>query len=153
MRKDSRDKMMIQTKYFGKQEITETDIVRFSSGIPGFVQNKQYVIQPFGELFSVLQSVNEAHVAFIITSPFFYFKDYSVDLPDHFIDQLHIQSHEDVTVWVIVSVRQPFSQSTVNLRAPIIINIKDRIGKQYIPERSGYSLRTPINANLQEKKV
>ncbi|MCO7124996.1 flagellar assembly protein FliW [Sporolactobacillus shoreicorticis] len=145
--------MIIQTKYFGEQEIKEKDIILFSSGLPGFAHDHRFIIQPFGEAFSILQSVDDADVAFIVTSPFYYFENYSVDLPDHFVEQLEVRSQEDVAVWVIISVHNPFSDSTVNLNAPIIINIHKKFGKQYIPERSDYSLRMPLNGQLQEKKV
>ncbi|MFT8311029.1 MAG: flagellar assembly protein FliW [Sporolactobacillus sp.] len=145
--------MIIQTKYFGEQEIKETDIIAFSSGLPGFAHDHRFIIQPFGETFSILQSVDDAEVAFIVTSPFYYFENYSVDLPDHFVKQLEIRSQEDVAVWVIVSVRNPFSDSTVNLNAPVIINVNKKVGKQYIPEQSDYSLRMPLTAQLQEKRV
>lgn len=145
--------MIIQTKYFGKQEIKEADVLSFANGIPGFANDKQFIIQPFGEAFSILQSIDDADVAFIVTSPFLYFDHFSVDLPDHLVQQLEIQSQKDVAVWVIVSVRNPFSESTVNLKAPIIINVRNKIGKQYIPEQSDYSLRTPLIAPLTEKRV
>ncbi|MET1250328.1 flagellar assembly protein FliW [Sporolactobacillus sp. STCC-11] len=145
--------MIIQTKYFGKQEIKEADVLSFANGIPGFANDKQFIIQPFGEAFSILQSIDDADVAFIVTSPFLYFDHFSVDLPDHLVQQLEIQSQKDVAVWVIVSVRNPFSESTVNLKAPIIINVRNKTGKQYIPEQSDYSLRTPLTAPLTEKRV
>lgn len=145
--------MIIQTKYFGKQEIKEADVLSFANGIPGFANDKQFIIQPFGEAFSILQSIDDADVAFIVTSPFLYFDHFSVDLPDHLVQQLEIQSQKDVAVWVIVSVRNPFSESTVNLKAPIIINVRTKTGKQYIPEQSDYSLRTPLIAPLTEKRV
>ncbi|MDF2909279.1 MAG: flagellar assembly protein FliW [Sporolactobacillus laevolacticus] len=145
--------MIIQTKYFGEQEIKETEIISFSSGIPGFAHDKRFILQPFGEAFSILQSIDDKDAAFIVTSPFLYFDDYSVDLPDHFVQQLDIRAHEDVAVWVIVSVRKPFSESTVNLKAPIIINVSKKLGKQYIPDHSDYSLRARLVAVASEKRA
>ncbi len=145
--------MIIQTKYFGESEINDTDIVTFASGIPGFAQDKRFILQSFSEAFSILQSADDAKVAFVVTSPFLFFKDYSVDLPDHFIKQLDVQSQEDVAVWVIVSAAKPFSKSTVNLKAPVIVNVRKKLGKQYIPERSPYALKTPLAAALKEEKV
>ncbi|WP_332239063.1 flagellar assembly protein FliW [Sporolactobacillus sp. KGMB 08714] len=133
--------MKIFTKYFGEQEVDASEIVTFPAGLPGFSDEKRFIFQPFGEVFSILQSIDRTEIAFVTTSPFLFFDRYSVDLPDHFVRQLAVQSKSDVAVRVIVSVQKPFSESTANLRAPVIINTRDRVGKQYIPERSSYSLR------------
>ncbi|MCO7176437.1 flagellar assembly protein FliW [Sporolactobacillus kofuensis] len=145
--------MKIKTKYYGEQEINENEIISFSSGIPGFAHDKRFILQPFGEAFSILQSLDDADVAFIVTSPFLYFEEYSIDLPDHLVQQLAIQSEQDVAIWVIVSVRKPFSQSTANLKAPIIINGREQLGKQYIPDHSRYSLRERLVATSSEERA
>ncbi|GGL54552.1 flagellar assembly protein FliW [Sporolactobacillus putidus] len=141
--------MKILTKYFGEQEIDETEIVTFPAGLPGFADERRFIFQPFGEVFSILQSTDHAEVAFITTSPFLFFKEYSVDLPDHFVRQLAVQSEKDVAVQVIVSVQPRFSESTANLKAPVIINTRERIGKQYIPEQSSYSVRERLTPETE----
>lgn len=145
--------MKIQTRYYGEQEIRAEDIVRFPDGLPGFPDTKRFVFQPFGEAFSVLQSVDQSNIAFIVTSPFLLSEQYSVNLPDVFVSRLEIQAEEDVGVWVIVSVRDPFATSTVNMKAPIIINQKTKTGRQYIPDQSPYSLREPLIAEKQGKRA
>lgn len=142
--------MKIQTKYYGEQEINESEIVSFPAGLPGFEENKRFILQPFGEAFSVLQSIDEMNAAFIVTSPFFFFSQYSVDLTDVFVSQLSIESEKDVSVWVIVNVRNPFAKSTANLKAPVIINISKKLGKQYIQDHSPYSLTEPL---VQREKM
>ncbi|RYM05904.1 flagellar assembly protein FliW [Sporolactobacillus sp. THM7-7] len=133
--------MKMVTKYFGEQEVKEDEALAFPYGLPGFQKEKRFILQPLGETFSVLQSLDHAQVAFIVTSPFLFFESYSVDLPEHFVKQLDIHSESDVSVFAIVSVRKPFIESTINLKAPIIINTRKRVGKQYIPDRSPYGLR------------
>lgn len=139
-----------QTKYYGEQEIDENEIVTFFSGLPGFKEEKQFIFQPFGEAFFILQSVKHAEVAFIVTSPFLFFDDYTIDLPDRFTEQLGIRSENEAAVWVIVSIRRPFVESTVNLRAPIVINTRKNIGKQYIPDESPYGLQEPLMSRKKD---
>lgn len=143
--------MKIQTKYFGEQEISASDIISFPSGLPGFNEIKQFVLLPFGEVFYILQSVDEKNVAFVVTSPFSFFSTFMVDLPDTLVKQLSIESDKDVSVQVIVSVKNPFSQSTANLKAPLIINTVRKLGKQYIPEASSYSLSEPLVQTKNQK--
>ncbi|MFD2615836.1 flagellar assembly protein FliW [Terrilactibacillus laevilacticus] len=139
--------MNIETKYFGKQAIHENEIISFPQGIPGFLEEKAFIIQPFGEAFFILQSIKDPQVAFVVTSPFIYFKDYEVDLPDPLIEQLEINDAKEVGVFVIVHIHDPFKDSTVNLKAPIIINQRKQIGKQYIINDTTYKTRqrlTPL---------
>ncbi|WP_353947454.1 flagellar assembly protein FliW [Sporolactobacillus sp. Y61] len=145
--------MNIQTKYYGMQQIDEQQIISFSSGLPGFADDKRFIIQPFGEAFSILQSVDHPDVAFIITSPFLFFNAYSIHLPDVFVRQLDVRSRQEVSVWVIVSVQDPFTESTVNLKAPVIINTRKKTGKQYIPDHSPYSLRQRLTDDVAAKRA
>ncbi|MFT8363949.1 MAG: flagellar assembly protein FliW [Sporolactobacillus sp.] len=145
--------MKVQTKYFGEQEIDATDILSLPFGLPGFEEERQFFLQPFGEVFSLLQSVVTSQLVFVVVSPYLFFKNYTIDLPDAFTRQLAIEKPEDVTVLVIVSVQSPFSKSTVNLKAPLIINNRNRLVKQYIADHSVYSLREPLTSGLLAKKV
>lgn len=136
--------MKILTKYFGEHDISQEDLLQFPNGLPGFIDEKRFILQPFGEAFFILQSVSHTSVAFVTTSPFFFFKDYSLDLPDHLVKQLKIESEQDVAVLVIMSVHKPFSHSTANLKAPVIINQKAHLGKQFIFDDSPYQTRHPL---------
>jgi flagellar assembly factor FliW len=143
--------MNIQTKYFGVQEIDRAELITFSSGLPGFPDDRRFILQPFGESFSILQSADHANVAFIVTSPFLFFEDYSVDLPEHLISRLAIASEKDVSIQVIVNVRRPFVQSTANLKAPVVINRVKKTGAQYIADQSPYSLREPLVSAAEQR--
>jgi flagellar assembly factor FliW len=69
---------MIQTKYHGEIEITDNDMIQFEKGIPGFLDEKRFVMIPLSDdqTFSILQSVQTPYVAFVIASPFHFFPDY-----------------------------------------------------------------------------
>ncbi|TGA95869.1 flagellar assembly protein FliW [Sporolactobacillus shoreae] len=145
--------MKIQTRYYGEQEINAEEILSFPGGLPGFEKNKQFILQPFGEAFSVLQSIDERNAAFIVTSPFLFFDHFSVNLSDKVVRQLEIESDEDVSVWVIVTVQTPFSKSTANLKAPVIINTTQKLGKQYISDFSSYSVTEPLAQSKTWKRA
>ncbi|MTT31562.1 flagellar assembly protein FliW [Terrilactibacillus sp. BCM23-1] len=133
--------MKIETKYFGEQTIDENEIISFPQGIPGFLEEKAFILQPFGEAFFVLQSIQHANIAFVLTSPFFYYRDYEIDLPNPLVEQLEIKDAKDAGVFVIVHIHDPFKDSTVNLKAPIIINQREQLGKQYIINDTKYSTK------------
>ena len=135
--------MKINTKFAGEVEITEDDIIHFEKGIPAFENEKQFVIIPMGEdaPFFLLQSVQTVEVAFIIVNPFQFFFDYEVKLTDAIISELGIEKEEDVAIYCILTVREPFSETTMNLQAPLVINTKNRKGKQHIILDADYPTR------------
>ncbi|SFC24061.1 flagellar assembly factor FliW [Bacillus sp. OV322] len=137
--------MNITTKYHGEQEIKQDDILTFESGIPGFIEEKGFCVLPLEDSpFYVLQSINSANTAFIMADPFTFFKEYEFDLADEVMENLKIQSNEHVAVFVILTIKEPFNKTTANLQAPIIINTKSQLGKQYIINRGAYTTRHKI---------
>ncbi|AIE61354.1 flagellar assembly protein FliW [Bacillus methanolicus] len=149
--------MKIQTKFHGEQEIVKEEIIKFDHGIPGFLDEKEFYIFPLEDTpFLILQSINTKEVAFIIADPFSLFPDYEFDLSEDVIEALKIEAEKDVAVFVILTVREPFNQTTANLQAPVIINQNKKLGKQHILNDSNYSIRhfiiKPPTAQKQEVK-
>ncbi|WP_419882282.1 flagellar assembly protein FliW [Peribacillus sp. B-H-3] len=137
--------MNITTKFHGEQEIKKDDILTFETGIPGFLEEKKFCILPLEDSpFYVLQSTKSKNTAFIMADPFTFFKEYEFDLADEVMENLEIQSNEHVAVFVILTIREPFNETTANLQAPIIINTKGLLGKQYIINRGAYTTRHKI---------
>lgn len=136
----------IDTKYLGAIEIEEDKIIHFENGIPGFETEKQFVLLDIADndVLQILQSVQTPELAFFVANPYLLFKDYSIELEDHVIEKLDIKNEHDVAVLSILTIKDPFSSSTINLKAPIIINIANKRAKQYIMNDDRYSLRTQI---------
>src|SRR5699024_3169390 len=138
--------MQIKTKYFGEIEVKEEEVLHFPNGIPGFVEEKDFVLLNFEEngLFQVLQSTKEADPAFVVVDPFLFEKDYQLELDDITIEQLQIKEEKDVLVYALVTVKDPLSTSTANLHAPIVINQTKKLAKQYITNNPNYTTRDSI---------
>ncbi|MFC7393842.1 flagellar assembly protein FliW [Scopulibacillus cellulosilyticus] len=138
--------MEIKTKYTGIQTIEQEEIITFPNGIPGFLEERQFVVLPFAEgtPFHILQSIKTSNTAFIIVSPFLFFKDYEFEISDALVEQLCFQSKNDINVYSIVSVKEPFEMSTVNLCAPVLINPKQQLGKQVVLNNGNYKVRQPL---------
>jgi len=138
--------MKIQTKYVGDITIDESTIIQFSKGIPGFIDAREFVLLelPGNPLFHILQSIQTRDIAFILTDPYRFYKNYSFELDDAILDSLKIRDENDVIVLSVVTLRQPFSQSTINLKAPIIINPNSKYGKQFILSIDDYPTKASI---------
>ncbi|WP_404322650.1 flagellar assembly protein FliW [Cytobacillus firmus] len=137
--------MNIQTKFHGEQEINKEDIINFPSGIPGFLEEKEFYILPLeGTDLFVLQSVTTSEVAFIVTDPFALYAQYEFDLPEEALEKLEIQSDKDVATFTILTVREPFEETTANLQAPLVINQTKKLGKQVILNQTTYQTKHKI---------
>jgi flagellar assembly factor FliW len=142
--------MNIQTKFHGKQEINKDEIIKFNSGIPGFLDEKEFIILPIeGTDLYVLQSIRSQQVAFIVTDPFLIFPKYEFDLPKEAMEALEIQSENEVATFVILTVKEPFQETTANLQAPVIINQNKKLGKQHILTNTSYQTRHKIVSQEQ----
>lgn len=138
--------MEVQTKFHGVVELTEKDILSFESGIPGFPEEDKFSVLPIEEdgLFMILQSLKEPALAFVVVNPFHYFPEYDFTLEDKVVEKLRVESPDDVLVYSILSVREPFEETTVNLQAPIIINSRKALGKQVVLNNEKYKTRHKI---------
>ena len=109
-------------------------------------EEKQYIIiypdpdQPL----AFLQSINTPELSFIIANPFLFFKDYEFDLDEQTKEEIDIEKVEDVTVWGIVSIPKHMEGATINLKAPVIINVRAKKAKQHILHETSYLTKTQL---------
>lgn len=142
--------MLVDTKYLGKQEIQEEMIIHFETGIPGFKGEKQFVILdiPGNNVLQMMQSLHDSNLAFFITNPHDFYRDYSFNLDESVIESLAIKEEKDIVIFVIMTVKKPFEKSTLNLQAPVIINSVKKLGKQFILNDEGYPLKAAIQSSI-----
>ena len=142
--------MNIETKFLGSMAIDEKDIIHFSDGIPGFEEIKEFVILPLEKdsPFAILQSIKEQEIGFVIAFPFAFKNDYTFDISEDDKEDLQIEKSEDLITYSIVTLRDPFHSSTINLQAPLLINAKKRIAKQLVlQDATSYPIRFPIEGS------
>ncbi|PRO65661.1 flagellar assembly protein FliW [Alkalicoccus urumqiensis] len=145
--------MRIETKYSGTVEINEEHVTRFPAGIPSFEEEKEFILLPFGEgpsPFYILQSIQTAGLAFIVMEPFATFPDYEVALSDQTLEMLEIEAETDVSLFVILTLKDSFETSTANLRGPVVINHVKHLGRQVALQQ--YETRTPIPVTAKEER-
>ena len=135
--------MKISTSYHGDIEIDNQQTLTFNQGIPGFLEETEFVILPLpeAEAFQVLQSIQTKEVAFIITDPFQFFLDYDFQLEPQEIENLQLQQAEDAAVYVLLTMSDSMEKITANLQAPVIINTKQQLAKQVILMNTAYETK------------
>ncbi|UKS64801.1 flagellar assembly protein FliW [Rossellomorea marisflavi] len=146
--------MNIQTAYHGNITVNDEELFSFPHGVPGFHDEKQFALLPLedNEWFQILQSTVTPDLAFITTNPFLFFPEYDFELDDASLDQLGNPTTEGIQVLSILTVKDPFKESTANLQAPIIINTVKKSGKQVILTDTNYRTQHQILAQPAGKK-
>lgn len=136
----------IETRYFGTVGIEEEKIIHFPAGIPGFEEYKEYTIiydidseeEPF---FSWLQCVTEKGLAFPIVNPFRVVEDYNPTVEDALLEPLGEFTPEDLAVFLLATVPGDVKKASVNMKAPLLINTKNRQAMQIIAENEDYEIK------------
>lgn len=137
--------MIIETTRFGEIECQDEEVLTFINGIPGFKEQRKYTLVMIEESpFMYLQSLDEGSLAFIVVSPFDFFPKYEFELPEHIKAEADIHELENVQIVNIVSIQEELSKATINLAAPIIINLANKTGLQYILPIETYSIHQPL---------
>lgn len=138
--------MKINTAYFGQVEIEDSEIINFPEGLPAFEHLKQFIILDAEEeiAFRWLQSLEDENIAFVIINPFLFKFDYEFKLSDHVLEKLKIESEADVAVYSIVVIPEKMEDITANLLAPVVINVREKLGKQIVLENTAYHTKHKI---------
>ncbi len=136
--------MKIKTRNFGEIEIGKEKIIIFEEGIPAFEEEKEFIIilnEDKENPFHCLQSINNQDLSFIVINPFEIFSDYDILLPQTAINKLKIEKEEDINIYTIVVIPTDMKKMTTNLLGPIVINTKERLGKQVILDDERYTTK------------
>jgi flagellar assembly factor FliW len=132
--------------FFKNLVYANEDIITFKSGIPGFEENKEYVIVSIPEYapFEWLVCIDGSKLRFAIINPLLFEPKYDPKIIKEQLEDLAVEVPEDLLMYVIVTIRENPLESTANLVGPIILNRRKKIGKQIIIDDDRYTTREPI---------
>lgn len=148
--------MNLNTKHFGQVEVEDRDIITFNAGLPGFETNRKFVLignDNDESPFKWLQCVDDSKLAFAVANPFKIKKDYLFDISDETVKELEIENAEDISTLSILVVPEDPSRISMNLKAPVIINSRNRKAAQIILDTDKYTVRHYILDELRRQEV
>ncbi len=124
--------MKIQTTRFGTVDIAADDILFFAQGLFGFEHCQHWVLLADADNPAVawLQSIQHGDTALPVVAPRRFVPDYQVRLDPSEVERLRLASLNQAYVLAVVS--RDREMLTINLRAPVIINLDRRLGCQVI---------------------
>ncbi len=147
--------MEVQTTRFGQVQITEEDVIHFPEGLLGFNQLRRFVLldDPTDEIFAWLQSCEDPSIAFPVLEPELFTSEYQVNLTRHDLQSLKLESSQGSRNFCIITIPDDPTQMTANLKAPVVINVAQRLAAQVVLQDNHLAIREPIFARLQQRVV
>ncbi len=124
--------MQIFTSRFGTVEIETDDILLFPLGIAGFEHVQHWVLlaDADNEAVAWLQSAQDPGVALAVVSPRRFVPEYQVRVGRNQLSGLELSATDEACVLAILARHE--GRLTLNLRAPLVLNLEGRLGRQVI---------------------
>jgi len=134
----------IQTTRFGVVSISDDQILSFPRGLIGFAKAVQFALLPApdNDGFYWLQATSDPDLAFLVTDPQPFFKDYDVPIREETQQDLHLADTKDGRVMVICN--RVGEWLTGNLLGPLVINASTRTGSQVVLTEKKWTCRQPL---------
>lgn len=148
--------MNIPTSRFGTIGVTEEDVLTFPEGLLGFSDLNRFVLldDPTDEIFAWLQSCEEPSIAFPVLEPELFMDNFSMALTKSDLKGLNVEATEkSLRSFCIITIPEDPTQMTANVKAPVVINVKDKVGRQCVLQDNKLEIREPIFTKLQQRVV
>lgn len=151
--------MKAVTRNFGTIEVADDKIITMEKGMIGFPELTHFALifdeEKKDKAFKImwLQSMDDGNVAFPVTDPIHVIQDYRPSVSEEIIAPLGQMTEDNTYLLVTVTVPKKVEDFSINLKAPIVINMDTNKGAQVITEDDypvKYKIYDLLKAN-QEK--
>lgn len=148
---NEQEKIRINTTRFGELEVASSAVIHVIAGVIGFPGISRYILLEYNPPFSWLQSVDQPDLAFVVVNGAEFGEHYLFDLP---MDdpELDLKETDDISVINLVAVRPAPHETTVNLKAPLIVNMRNLKARQIILDDPRFPMRFPLWDKSEKKE-
>jgi len=124
--------MNIETTRFGAVEVEPQDVLDFPGGLLGLEDCRRWVLlaDVENDALGWLQCATHAEYAFAVVCPRRFVADYQVRVSRGELSPLLLEDVRQAQVLAIVGKGE--RGITLNLKAPVVINLEQRLGRQVI---------------------
>ena len=144
--------MELRTTHFGTIAIEESDIITFEQGLIGMETCRYWALLADAQNSTLgwLQNVDIPDVALAVVSPRRFVPDYQVRVGASELAPLGLPSPSAAQVLVIVTKAR--DTLALNLKAPLVIHVEARVGRQIIA-KDDHAVQYLLNATLPMRKT
>ncbi len=143
--------MIVKTGRFGQLTIGNEEIVSAPNGLLGFPDLKKFcLVDPVDDtLILWLQSIDQPEIAFPVLEPKIFRADYATRLSAAELRELKLTNVNNSAVFSILTIPEDVTQMSANLKAPIVINLKEQIMRQVVLQENEYSIKNLMFKELR----
>jgi flagellar assembly factor FliW len=125
-------RMKLDTTRFGQVEMEPDDLLHFPAGLMGMEHCRHWVLlaDAENEALGWLQSTSQPELALAVVSPRRFVSDYQVRVSRGELTPLELLDVREAQVLAVVGKNE--RGITLNLKAPLVINLERRLGRQVI---------------------
>lgn len=146
--------MIIKTKFFGEVKVDENKSIIFQDGIPGFEKLTKFLFMTDEEEnspFCWLQSIEDLDIVFTLFDPYAISEQYNPKVcSEEIINAIGEFEKDDILIYTVANVPKDITKISINLKAPIVINMKTNRAKQIISTNEDYKIKTYIYDQLKK---
>lgn len=135
--------VIIKTGRFGQLPVNKDDIITIPQGILGFPEIKRYCLVDPGDdvLILWLQAMEDSYISFPVLEPKVFKPDYTAHLSATELKEINLGNINQSAVFSVLTIPDDITQMSANLKAPIVLNLKEQFAKQVILQESEYSIK------------
>jgi flagellar assembly factor FliW len=124
--------MQILTTRFGVLEIEVDDLITFPTGLMGLEDCRHWILlaDAHNDAVGWLQSTSQPDMALAVVSPRRFVPTYQLRVAKSDLQPLELARVSEAQVLVIVGKND--RAITLNLKAPLVINVEKRLGRQVV---------------------
>ena len=149
--------MEITTKHFGTLDVNEEELITFDHGLPGFPNDQRFIIiideTAEKKFYCWLQSMDNGDVSLVLIDSFAVMPDYDPLIEEEELKELSDGDVDiaDLLVFNVAVIGSNMADSTINLKAPIVINNRSKKGKQIIVNNEDFGIRHSLEECIKNE--
>lgn len=126
----------------GPFTLKDEEILKFPEGLYGFENETEFGLLPFDPNVECplkwFQSLNNPDLAFVVTDPLIYVANYKAQLSAAEKALIGASGKDTLCTLVIVTIPKNLAKMTANLVAPLVINTRTLVGRQFVLSNPEY---------------
>lgn len=132
----------------GAADGKDVPVIELVHAMPGFPDDHRFALVRLDDdgVLHSFRSLSRDDLQFVVVPPAPFYPDYAPEVGDDVVEELGLESSDDVLVLLVVRAGASLAETTVNLRAPLLVNLVTRRASQVILEDPELPLAAPLVA-------
>jgi len=138
--------VVITSPRWGKLKFTRECVIEFPHGLLGFEEHKRFGLFAVEDQkpFLWLISLEQPELAFVIIDPRHFQPDYDPKISPADLSELRAEDPKELNLYAIVTLSKDPTKTTANLSGPLVVNPRQRLGKQIVLLEPEYPIKFKI---------